>query len=53
MAKPVEIGLLLEGEDAIAFRKYLEHPTFTKEGLNLMHETKHDQEHDGLEQPLP
>nr|WP_320160472.1 hypothetical protein [uncultured Methanoregula sp.] len=49
MAKPIEIGLVLEGEDAIAFQKYLEHPTFTREGLNLMREAKHDAEHDGLD----
>jgi hypothetical protein len=49
MAKPIEIGLVLEGEDAIAFQKYLEHPTFTREGLNLMREAKHDAEHAGLD----
>jgi len=49
MAKPIEIGLVLEGEDAKAFRKYLEHPTFTREGLNLMREAKSDSEHAGLE----
>jgi len=45
VAKPIEIGLVLEGEDAIAFQKYLEHPTFTREGLNLMREAKRDAEH--------
>jgi hypothetical protein len=49
MAKPIEIGLVLEGEDAMAFRHYLEHPTFTREGLNLMREAKHDAEHAGLD----
>jgi hypothetical protein len=49
MAKPIEIGLVLEGEDARAFQKYLEHPTFTRDGLNLMREAKHDAEHAGLD----
>jgi hypothetical protein len=49
MAKPIEIGLVLEGEDARAFQKYLEHPTFTREGLNLMREAKRDAESAGLE----
>jgi hypothetical protein len=49
MAKPIEIGLVLEGEDAIAFQRYLQHPTFTREGLNLMREAKRDAEHTKLE----
>ena len=49
MAKPIEIGLVLEGEDAKMFQHYLEHPTFTREGLNLMREAKRDAEHAGLE----
>ncbi|MCK9631980.1 MAG: hypothetical protein M0R30_10090 [Methanoregula sp.] len=49
MAKPIETGLVLEGEDATAFRHYLEHPTFTREGLNLMREAKHDAERAGLD----
>lgn len=49
MAKPIEIGLVLEGEDAKAFQKYLEHPTFTREGLNLMREAQRDAEHAGLD----
>jgi hypothetical protein len=49
MAKPIEIGLVLEGEDAKAFQKYLEHPTFTREGLNLMREAKRDAEHASLD----
>ncbi|MDO9324226.1 MAG: hypothetical protein Q7T80_04620 [Methanoregula sp.] len=47
MAKPIEIGLVLEGEDAKTFQHYLEHPTFTREGLNLMREAKRDAEHAG------
>ncbi|MFA6362577.1 hypothetical protein [Methanoregula sp.] len=49
MAKPIEIGLVLEGEDARAFQKYLEHPTFTRDGLDLMREAKRDAEHAGLD----
>mgnify|MGYP001160691819 CR=1 FL=1 len=49
MAKPIEIGLVLEGEDARAFQKYLEHPTFTRDGLNLMREAKRDAELAGLD----
>ena len=49
MAKPIEIGLVLEGEDAKMFEHYLEHPTFTREGLNLMREAKHDAELAGLD----
>ena len=49
MAKPIEIGLVLKGDDAKAFQKYLEHPTFTREGLNLMREAKRDAEHTGLD----
>lgn len=49
MTKPIDIGLVLEGEDAIAFLNYLEHPTFTRDGLNLMREAKRDSENAGLE----
>jgi len=49
VAKPIEIGLVLEGEDAKMFQHYLEYPTFTREGLNLMREAKRDAEHVGLD----
>ncbi len=49
MAKPIEIGLVLEGEDAKSFQHYIEHPTFTREGLNLMREAKRDAELAGLD----
>ena len=49
MAKPIEIGLVLEGEDAKAFQKYLEHPTFTRECLDLIREAKRDAEHTRLD----
>jgi len=38
MAKPIEIGLVLEGEDARRFHKYTEDPRITKEGRNLIRE---------------
>jgi len=31
MAKPIEIGLVLEGDDARRFHKYMENPQITKE----------------------
>ena len=37
MAKPIEIGLVLEGEDARRFHKYME-DRITKEGRNLIRE---------------
>ncbi len=49
MAKPIEIGLVLEGEDAKAFQNYLKRPTFTRECLNLMREAKRDAEHARLD----
>lgn len=49
MAKPIEIGLVLEGDDAHAFTKYLRHPTFTREGLDLIREAKQDAENARLE----
>jgi hypothetical protein len=49
MTQPIEIGLVPEGEDAQAFQKYLEHPTFTRDGLDLMREAKRDAEHAGLD----
>lgn len=38
MAKPIKIGLVLEGQDAVDFEEYLNNPTptFTKEGIELM-----------------
>ena len=53
MTKPIDIGLVLYGEDAIAFMEYLKNPTFTREGLNLMREAKRDAEHAGLELSAP
>ncbi len=38
MAKPIELGLVLEGDDAVRFQRYMEHPTDTPEGKELMRE---------------
>ena len=40
MAKPIEWGLTLEGQDALDFEEYLVNPepTFTVEGRRLMKE---------------
>lgn len=36
MAKPIELGLELEGEDAVRFNEYLKNPKDTPKGKNLM-----------------
>lgn len=36
LAKAIELGLTLEGEDAVAFRKYLQHPDDTEDGRKLL-----------------
>jgi hypothetical protein len=38
MAKPIEIGLVLEGDDARRFHKYMENPKITHEGRELIRE---------------
>lgn len=38
MAKPIEIGLELHGQDARRFYKYMEDPTITDEGRALIRE---------------
>ncbi len=38
MAKPIELGLVLEGDDAVRFQRYMEHPTDTHDGRELMRE---------------
>ena len=32
MAKPIEIGLVLDGDDARKFQTYMEDPTITEKG---------------------
>ena len=36
MAKPIQLGMVLEGEDARRFDKYLENPECTEEGISLI-----------------
>ncbi|MEN6519515.1 MAG: hypothetical protein ABFC38_15320 [Methanospirillum sp.] len=38
MAKPIEIGLELHGQDARRFHEYMEQPTITNEGRALIRE---------------
>ena len=38
MAKPIEIGLVLEGDDARRFHEYMQNPKITTEGRNLIRE---------------
>jgi hypothetical protein len=38
MAKPIEIGLVLEGDDAKRFYTYMENPTITEKGRELIRE---------------
>ena len=38
MAKPIEIGLVLEGDDAKKFYSYMDNPTITNKGRELIRE---------------
>jgi hypothetical protein len=38
MAKQIEIGLILEGDDARKFLTYMENPTITEKGRELIRE---------------
>ncbi len=38
MAQLIELGLVLEGEDARRFQHYLDHPTDTDDGRELIRE---------------
>ncbi|MCX6700223.1 MAG: hypothetical protein NTV68_09880 [Methanomicrobiales archaeon] len=38
MAKPIELGLELTGEDALRFHQYMEHPTIPDRGMALIRE---------------
>ncbi len=40
MAKQIEIGLKLEGQDAVDFCKYMENPTFSQLAIDTMREAK-------------
>lgn len=41
MAKPVELGLELEGKDAIRLERYLKNPRDTPQGRKLMRNAEH------------
>ena len=36
MARPIEYGLILEGEDAKEFDEYCKNPKFTEKGIKTM-----------------
>lgn len=38
MAKPIELGLELKGEDALRFHQYMENPTIPDKGRALFRE---------------
>jgi len=38
MARPIEIGLVLEGDDAKKFYSYMDNPTITNKGRELIRE---------------
>jgi len=38
MAKPIEIGLVLEGDDTKKFYEYMDNPTITNKGRELIRE---------------
>ena len=38
MAKPIELGLILDGKDALAFHRYIQNPIDTPEGRKLLME---------------
>jgi hypothetical protein len=40
MAAPIELGLILTGQDSVDFQEYLKNPTCTKEGLKLLREAE-------------
>ncbi|MCA1916043.1 MAG: hypothetical protein LDL35_06580 [Methanospirillum hungatei] len=40
MAEPIELGLILSGQDRVDFEEYLKNPTCTEEGLKLLREAE-------------
>jgi uncharacterized protein (DUF1778 family) len=38
MAKPIELGLILDHEESIRFQKYIDNPKHTAEGRKLIRE---------------
>ena len=49
MATPITYGLILEGEDARRFEEYMNNPTFTEKGLDLMREVIEERKAEGKE----
>jgi len=48
MAKPIELGLTLEGEDARRFHEYMERPTYTDDARKLIRFAAHRAQHQRL-----
>ena len=44
MAKPIEIGTVLTGEDAIDFINYMRNPTYTDKAYELMMDVIREEE---------
>jgi len=40
MAEPIDLGLILEGEDAEEFMHYIKHPTCTPAGMQVIRDAK-------------
>ena len=38
MAKPIELGLVLDREESVRFQKYIDNPTYRVEGRKLIRE---------------
>ncbi|AGB02401.1 hypothetical protein [Methanoregula formicica] len=38
MAKPIELGLILDRDESIRFQKYIDNPTYSEEGRKLIRE---------------
>ena len=38
MAKPIEVGLVLDREESVRFQKYIDNPTYTGDGRKLIRE---------------
>lgn len=38
VAKPIELCLVLDREEAVRFQKYIDNPTYTEEGRKLIRE---------------
>ena len=48
MARPIELGLILEGDDALAFHRYIKNPTDTQKGRQLLAEAYEESWHFSL-----